>query len=100
KAQITERKDVAPDYLKLAPSMFRSIHRGADRQRQVQLIVRASHDIGCDVIATGIDNKVDLEVCRHLGCTLAPGKLFCPPQSVSGLIHASRSPGRAREGAK
>ncbi len=100
KAQITERKDVVPDFLKLAPSMFRSIHRGIDRQRQVQMIVRASHDIGCDVIATGIDSEADLKVCRELGCTLAQGDLFGHPQSLSSLIDASRSRAQVREPAR
>jgi len=88
KSQITDRKDVAPDFLKLAPSMLRSIHRGIDRQRQVQLIVRASHDLGCTVIATGIDNEADLKVCRDLGCKLAQGEQFGHPQSLTSLIHA------------
>jgi EAL domain-containing protein (putative c-di-GMP-specific phosphodiesterase class I) len=97
KARISELKDVAPDYLKLAPSMFKSIHKGADRQRQVQLIVRASQEIDCTVIATGIDSEADLEVCQQLGCTLAQGKLFGPPQTVASLIHASRQPARVHE---
>ncbi len=97
KARISEHKEVAPDFLKLAPSMFKSIHSGADRQRQVQLIVRASLDLNCAVIATGIDTEADLEVCRNLGCTLAQGELFGGPQTVASLIHVSRKPGRARE---
>jgi EAL domain-containing protein (putative c-di-GMP-specific phosphodiesterase class I) len=95
KARISEHKEVAPDYLKLAPSMFKSIHSGADRQRQVQLIVRASQELNCAVIATGIDSEADLEVCRNLGCTLAQGDLFGSPQTVASLIHASRKPSKA-----
>ena len=97
KARISEHKDVAPDYLKLAPSMFKSIHSGADRQRQVQLIVRASHDLNCPVIATGIDSQADLEVCRNLGCTLAQGDMLGPPQTIASLIHTARKPSQPRE---
>ena len=100
KAQITERKDVVPDFLKLVPSTFRSIHQGADRQRQVELLVRATHDIGCSVIATGIDNEADFEVCRELGCTLAQGNLFGRPQSTFALRNAPRAPAAARKPAK
>lgn len=97
KARISEHKDVAPDFLKLAPSMFKSVRHGADRQRQVQLIVRASQDIDSKVIATGIDTDADLNVCRQLGCTLAQGKLFGWPQSAAalsmpGVESASREP--------
>jgi len=96
KARVIEHKDVAPDYLKLAPSMLKSIHKGADRQRQVQLIVKASHDIGCTVIASGIDDQADLDVCRNLGCTLVQGSHSGEPQTVAALIHASRSSSRPR----
>lgn len=96
KARITEHKEVAPDFLKLAPSMFKSVRRGADRQRQVQLIVRASQDLGASVIATGIDSEDDLEVCRDLGCTLAQGSLIGKPQSTVSLRKSSHSP-RERE---
>lgn len=92
KARITEHKDVAPDFLKLAPSMLKSVRRGADRQRQVQLIVRASQDMNSGVIATGIDSEADLEVCRELGCTLAQGALIGPPRSAAAIRESSRSP--------
>jgi EAL domain-containing protein (putative c-di-GMP-specific phosphodiesterase class I) len=92
KARITEHKDVAPDYLKHAPSMFKSIRSGPDRQRQVQLIVQASQSTGCTVIATGIDAEADLQVCRELGCTLAQGNLFGAPQGAASLALAPRSP--------
>jgi EAL domain-containing protein (putative c-di-GMP-specific phosphodiesterase class I) len=97
KARITEHKDVAPDFLKLAPSMFKSVRHGADRQRQVQLIVRASQDIGSSVIATGIDSEADLDVCRELGCTLAQGSLIGPPQSVISVRQSTGSQARPRE---
>jgi EAL domain-containing protein (putative c-di-GMP-specific phosphodiesterase class I) len=96
KARITEHKDVAPDFLKLAPSMFKSIRQGADRQRQVQLIVRASQDLNTSVIATGIDSQADLEICRDLGCTLAQGNLFGPPLSAAALVAAKQAPPRPR----
>lgn len=91
KARITEHKEVAPDFLKLAPSMFKSIRQGADRQRQVQLIVRASQDINCAVIATGIDSEADLKICRDLGCTLAQGNLLGKPQTAAAIVHATRA---------
>lgn len=93
KAQILERQDIAPDFLKLAPSMVRSIHRGEDRQRQVQLIVSTSEQLGCRVIATGIDNEEDLRLCLEMGCGLAQGELWGQPQGASSH-GAARSTGR------
>jgi EAL domain-containing protein (putative c-di-GMP-specific phosphodiesterase class I) len=100
KARISEHKDVAPDYLKLAPSLFGSVHSSPERQRQVQLIVKASQDLNVAVIATGIDTETDLDVCQSLECTLAQGKLFGMPQTVASLIHASRTPPRERQAAR
>ncbi len=100
KARISEHKDVAPDYLKLAPSLFGSIYSSPERQRQVQLIVKASQDLNVAVIATGVDTETDLEVCRSLNCTLAQGKLFGTPQTVASLIHASRVPHHERQAAR
>lgn len=100
KARISEHKDVAPDYLKLAPSLFGSIHSSPDRQRQVQLIVKASQDLNVEVIATGVDSETDLEVCRSLECNLAQGMLFGKPQTVASLIHASRIPPREPRAAR
>lgn len=88
KAQIAENREIAPDFLKLAPAVFRNIHRGKERQRQVQLIVRASLDVGSTVIASGIDNNDDLGVCLEMGCKLAQGSLFSNPQPLSALIRA------------
>lgn len=83
KARISEHKDVVPDYLKLAPSLLKSIHGGADRQRQMQLIVRAGHDVGCAVIATGVDNERELAVCRELGCVLGQGSYWGRPGGLA-----------------
>jgi EAL domain-containing protein (putative c-di-GMP-specific phosphodiesterase class I) len=92
KAQIAENTEIAPDFLKLAPSVFKSIHRGKERQRQVHLIVRASHDVGSAVIASGIDNDDDLNVCLEMGCKFAQGGLFGVPQPSSALIHPTCRP--------
>ena len=90
-AQITEHKEIAPDFLKFEPSLFKSIHWSKDRQRQVQLIVRASRDIGSAVIATGIDSDADMKVCLDLGCTFAQGTLFGNPQPGSAPNPRPRS---------
>lgn len=91
KAEVIERRDIAPDYLKLAPSMLRSIHRGEDRQRQVQMIVASSHELGCGVIATGIDNEQDLRLGHELGCGFAQGLLCGAPQAATSFSTAKHT---------
>lgn len=91
KAQIAEHKDAAPEFLKLAPSLLRTARQGKDRNRQVQLMVRASQDLGSRVIASGIDSADDLESCRDMGCTLAQGELFGQPQTMAELMGQIKS---------
>jgi EAL domain-containing protein (putative c-di-GMP-specific phosphodiesterase class I) len=85
KTHVAEHKDFAPDYLKLASTLLRSLGRGHDRQRQVKLMVSASHDIGTSVIATGVENEADLQVAHDMKCALAQGDLFGRPQSAGEL---------------
>lgn len=73
RARIAELKDLPPDYIKLDRTMLQGVHRGADRLRQVEFVVQAAHEIGAEVIATGIDNEQDMENCRGLGCGYAQG---------------------------
>ena len=77
-AQVIEHREIVPDYLKLARSMVRSLRRAGDRQRQVQLVVDAGREIGCDIVATGITTHEEADLCRQLGCRFAQGSLFSP----------------------
>ena len=77
-AQVIEHREIVPDYLKLARSMVRSLRRAGDRQRQVQMVVDAGREIGCDVVATGITTHEEADLCRQLGCRFAQGSLFSP----------------------
>ncbi len=53
-------------------------------------MVRASHDLGTLVIATGIDDEADLDVCQRLKCDLVQGELFGHPHSASAVAPAPR----------
>jgi EAL domain-containing protein (putative c-di-GMP-specific phosphodiesterase class I) len=99
-ADIAAREDIAPDFLKLAPATLRSIHRGENRQRQVQLIMRACRDIGCSVIVTGVDTETDLKAARDLDCDLAQGDALGRALSASAIVRASRTNASAGKPAK
>ena len=58
-------------------------------------MIRASHDIGTIVIATGIDDEADLDVCHRLKCDLVQGDLFGRAQSAVDLGGAPRVPRKA-----
>ncbi len=73
----------SPDYLILAEPMARDIYRSPRQQHQLETIVRASLDAGCDVVATALRCQEDADFCRRLGCRYGQGEL---------LGHAQRSP--------
>ncbi len=73
---------VAPDYVKLAPSLVRGAENSSDRQRQIQAVVRTSQDVGCQTIAAGVDKAESAAICRELGCTFAQGDYF--PSATDG----------------
>ena len=54
RAHVAEKQGISPDFLMLDPKLTSDIHREAERQRQVQAIARACHDIGCATIASGL----------------------------------------------
>jgi EAL domain-containing protein (putative c-di-GMP-specific phosphodiesterase class I) len=95
-ADIAAREDIAPEYLKLAPATLRSIHRGENRQRQVQLIMRACQDIGCSLIVTGVDTEADLKVARGLECGLAQGDFLGRPLPLSSVLRGARTGGASK----
>jgi EAL domain-containing protein (putative c-di-GMP-specific phosphodiesterase class I) len=68
-------KDLAPDFVKLAISITRGLEQSSDKQRQMQAVVRACKDAGCEVAVQGATGA-SADVCRDLGCDLAQGDIF------------------------
>ncbi len=81
-AQVKGHKDLAPDYLKLAPMIARGIDRSSERQRQLRSLVEAAEEIGSQLIATGIHSENEAQTCRELGCRLAQGDHYGRPQTI------------------
>ncbi|HEY1602878.1 MAG TPA: EAL domain-containing protein [Pirellulales bacterium] len=89
RAQVTEKQAIAPDFLMLAPTLTTGIHRQAERQRQVQAVIRACHDLGCHAIATGVQAEDELRVCRELGCLYGEGTVFGQPARARTCVNRS-----------
>ena len=87
--QHLQEVELRPDYLKLAPSLVRGIQHNRERQRQVQAVAETSREMGCELIAAGIEKDDEAETCRGLGCPLGQGDLFGRPQAVHPLVCAS-----------
>jgi EAL domain-containing protein (putative c-di-GMP-specific phosphodiesterase class I) len=90
-SQIAEWHAMAPDYLKLAPAVVRGIRRASGGYRMVQSLLNAARDLGCDVIATGVDSETDAQCLRDVGCPFAQGDFFGRPETVATLMQAVNS---------
>lgn len=81
-AQVKAHKDMAPDFIKLAPMLARGIDRSSERQRQLRALVEAAEEINAQLIATGIHSENEAETCREMGCRLAQGDHYGRPQTI------------------
>lgn len=72
-AQLDAHRAIAPDYLKLARPLVAGLPRNRERQRRLQALVQAAQHVGCDVIATGVQNQDEASACRDQGCRFAQG---------------------------
>ncbi|HEY4312471.1 MAG TPA: EAL domain-containing protein [Pirellulales bacterium] len=84
-AQVMEKRTVAPDFLILAASLTTGIQRQPERQRQLQSVVRACHDLGSVPIATGLQIDDELRTCHDLGIPYGSGNVFGRPGQATSL---------------
>lgn len=66
------------DTLKIDKSLVGSTSPGAPEL--VELVVRAAHAFGLDVVAEGVEREEQLPALHHAGCDSAQGYLFARPQ--------------------
>jgi EAL domain-containing protein (putative c-di-GMP-specific phosphodiesterase class I) len=83
--QIAGWDAVAPDYLKLAPSLVRGISHGSDSWRTLQSVIQATEKLGCATIATGLDDNAEVQCLTELGCQYGQGEYFGAPQSITAF---------------
>jgi EAL domain-containing protein (putative c-di-GMP-specific phosphodiesterase class I) len=86
-SQIAEWRTMAPSYLKLAPAVVRGIRRASGGWRMIQSVLEATRDLGCEVIAVGIDNESDAQCLRELGCSYAQGDYFGSAEPITSYLH-------------
>jgi len=82
-ARISELADVRPDYLKFDRQLISGLDQAdATRQRFVERLVNAVHDIGVTPLAEGIETQGEEEVCIELGFELAQGYRLGMPYPI------------------
>jgi EAL domain-containing protein (putative c-di-GMP-specific phosphodiesterase class I) len=77
--QIADWATVAPDFLKLASPLVKGVSRASGGFRMLKSLLAATHDLGCEMIATGVADAADAECLRELECPHAQGDYFGVP---------------------
>lgn len=70
---------IEPDYVKIDQHFFRNHQKSHINHNLIDAIATACHRIGIDVIAEGIENEDDLQVCREVEIDLIQGFHFAKP---------------------
>ncbi|MCB0902412.1 MAG: EAL domain-containing protein, partial [Actinobacteria bacterium] len=82
-------KRVAADYVKIDRAFVAAIAESHEDQVIVQAVIQVAHDLGRQVIASGVETSAQLEVLQALGVDALQGYILNMPvraQLVPGLL--------------
>ena len=86
--RLVELSNSPPDYLKFDHSLIRKIHVAPWRlQQMISTFIKASHDLGIQTVAEGIECAEESEVCQQLGFDLAQGFFLGKPVPIQSVDH-------------
>lgn len=74
--------DLEPDVLKLDMSLTRHIDRDSARRALAQAMVVFARDIGCTLVAEGVETLEERDCLAELGVQSAQGYFYSPPMPV------------------
>lgn len=81
--------ELRPRFLKIDISLVRHVDRDVTRQAMIAGLRHFAGRAGCEVIAEGIEQRVEMEMLRELGVTLGQGYLLGRPSAVGATPAAS-----------
>jgi PAS domain S-box-containing protein len=81
--------ELRPRFLKIDISLVRHVDSDVTRQAMIAGLRHFAGRAGCEVIAEGIEQRVELEMLRELGVTLGQGYLLGRPSAVGATPAAS-----------
>ena len=68
--------------LKIDKSFVLDMNKDQNNKIIVNSTINLAHDLGLDVVAEGVEDKVVLEMLQNLGCNRAQGYFMCKPASA------------------
>lgn len=74
--------DLQPDILKMDMALTRDIHRDPARQALTGALVQLARDIGCKLVAEGIETIEERDAMAELGVDFGQGYFFARPLPV------------------
>ncbi|MDB4955769.1 MAG: Blue-light-activated protein [Myxococcales bacterium] len=76
---LTSFTELTPEVVKIDMSLVRDVHSSALKQRTISALCRLCHDVGCLVVAEGVETNDERECLVGLGCDLLQGYLLGRP---------------------
>ena len=73
------------DELKIDRSLVTNINFNPQHRAAVRMIVGLAHNMGCQVLAEGIETSEQFDMIRELGCGEVQGFLFAKPMPIGEL---------------
>lgn len=71
--------ELEPDFLKFDVSLVRNINESLIKRGLLETLVALSHKIRAQLIAEGVETKLEFQTLRSLGVTLGQGYYFASP---------------------
>ena len=88
------------DVLKIDRSFVKEIGTESELTSLTGAIVGIGRDLGLETVAEGIEDTVQLDALREMGCAFGQGFLFArplPPEEVAGVLLRGSVPARAAQ---
>lgn len=73
---------ITPDFIKIDMEIIQGVSHDSDREQLVSNIVTYAHSKSAKVIAEGVEDLPDLQVCIKLGVDLIQGYFLSKPQDI------------------
>jgi EAL domain-containing protein (putative c-di-GMP-specific phosphodiesterase class I) len=96
-SQLRLLADFLPDFVKLDLALVEGIDQDPRRHSLVRALKRACDDIGCEIIAEGVEREEESACLSDLGIFLQQGYLFARP-ALECLITEPHFPSEMKRG--
>lgn len=84
-ASMSHILNLEPDFIKLDPSLTRSIEVDGQRRALAETLIAFGKQIGARIVAEGVESGAELAALRRLGVPMAQGYLLGAPVAVDVL---------------